>query len=211
MIPRAVLACMLLAANLAANAFETVQIAKDVSALVGELGQRSPGNLGHNMTSGFIVAAEGIVVIDTGGSLANAQAIHAAIREVITKPVIYAVNTGGQDHRWFGNDYFRRQGAKIVAAEAAARDTRERGPNQAEAARSLLKEKFDGTRLAYPDTTFSDRYTLPVTQERIELLYTGGAHTIGDIFAYLENYGDLAFRSRNALAVAEEIFQLQPK
>jgi len=300
---------MLLAANLAANAFETVQVAKNVYALVGELGQRSPVNLGHNMTSGFIVTAEGVVVIDTGGSLANAQAIHAAIRQVTTKSVIYAVNTGGQDHRWLGNDYFRRQGARIVAAEAAERDMRERGLNQAEAARSLLKEKFDGTRLVYPDTTFSDRYTLPITSEKIELLYTGGAHTIGDVlvwlpersivfagdtvfvdrllgimpgsmqrwtrsleflrdelkprvvvpghgrvtdldktlrdsydylmflrgtvarrfaegafdpveasqnldqsrFAYLQNYDDLAFRSRNALAVAEEIFQLQPK
>jgi len=299
---------MLLAAHVAANAFETVQVAKGVYALVGELGQRSPGNLGHNMTSGFIVTAEGVIVIDTGGSLANAQAIHAAIRQVTTKSVIYAVNTGGQDHRWLGNDYFRRQGARIVAAEAAERDMRERGLNQAEAARSLLKEKFDGTRLVYPDTTFSDRYTLPITSEKIELLYTGGAHTIGDVlvwlpersivfagdtvfvdrllgimpgsmqrwtrsleflrdelkprvvvpghgrvtdldktlrdsydylmflrgtvarrfaegafdpveasqnldqsrFAYLQNYDDLAFRSRNALAVAEEIF-LQPK
>ncbi len=30
-------------------------------------------------------------------------------------------------------------------------------------------------------------------------------------FAYLESYGDLAFRSRNALSVAEEIFQAQQK
>jgi glyoxylase-like metal-dependent hydrolase (beta-lactamase superfamily II) len=300
---------MLLVGSLAANAFETAQIANDVYALVGELGQRSPDNLGHNMTSGFIVTAEGVVVIDTGGSLADAQAIHAAIRQVTTKPVIYAVNTGGQDHRWFGNDYFKRQGASIVAADAAVRDMRERGANQAEVARSLLKEKFDGTRLSYPDTTFAERYTLPVKGEKIELLYTGGAHTAGDIlvwlplrsivfagdtvfhdrllgimpgsaqrwmrsleflrdelrprvvvaghgrvadldktlrdsydylaflrgtvtrryaegafdpveasqnldqsrFAYLENYGDLAFRSRNALAVAEDIFQAQQK
>lgn len=48
---------MLLAGSPAANAFETVLVAKDVYALVGELGQRSPGNLGHNMTSGFIVTA----------------------------------------------------------------------------------------------------------------------------------------------------------
>jgi len=309
LISRTALVCMLLAGSLAANAFETVQVAKDVYALVGELGQRSPGNLGHNMTSGFIVTPDGVVVIDTGGSLANAQAIHAAIRQVTTRPVIYAVNTGGQDHRWFGNDYFKRQGASIVAAEAVVRDMRERGASQAEATRSLLKEKFDGTRLAYPDITFAQRYTLPVNGQKIELIYTGGAHTVGDIFvwlpqrsivfagdtvfldrllgimpgsaqrwmrsleflrdelrprvvvpghgrvadldqtlrdsygyltflretvvrrfaagafdpveasqnldqsrfAYLENYGDLAFRSRNALAVAEEIFEAQQK
>lgn len=306
---RAYVTCLLLTGSLAAHAVETVQMANGVYALVGDLGQRSPANLGHNMTSGFIVTDAGVVVIDTGGSLANAQAIHAAIRKVTTKPVIYAVNTGGQDHRWFGNDYFKRQGATIVAAEAAVRDMRERGANQAEATRALLKEKFDGTRLAYPNITFTQRHTLPVQGEQIELLYTGGAHTIGDIvvwlpqrsivfagdavfvdrllgivpgsaqrwirsleflrdelkprvvvpghgrvtdldhalrdsydylaflrgtvtrrfaegafdpveagqnldqsrFAYLENYGDLAFRSRNALAVADEIFQLQQK
>ncbi len=306
---RAYVTCLLLTGSLAAHAVETVQMANGVYALIGDLGQRSPANLGHNMTSGFIVTDAGVVVIDTGGSLANAQAIHAAIRKVATKPVIYAVNTGGQDHRWFGNDYFKRQGATIVAAEAAVRDMRERGANQAEATRALLKEKFDGTRLAYPNITFTQRHTLPVQGEQIELLYTGGAHTIGDIvvwlpqrsivfagdavfvdrllgivpgsaqrwirsleflrdelkprvvvpghgrvtdldhalrdsydylaflrgtvtrrfaegafdpveagqnldqsrFAYLENYGDLAFRSRNALAVADEIFQLQQK
>jgi glyoxylase-like metal-dependent hydrolase (beta-lactamase superfamily II) len=306
---RAFLACLLLTGSLLAHAFETVEVANGVYALVGDLGQRSPVNLGHNITSGFIVTDAGVVVIDTGGSLANAQAIHAAIRKVTAKPVIYAVNTGGQDHRWFGNDYFKRQGASIVAAEAAVRDMRERGVNQAEATQSLLKEKFDGTRLVYPDITFAQRHTLPVEGEKIELIYTGGAHTIGDIFvslpqrsivfagdtvfadrllgimpgsalrwiksleflrdelkprvvvpghgrvtglgqalrdsydylvflrgtvtrrfaegafdpveasqnldqsrfAYLQNYDDLSFRSRNALAVAEEIFQAQQK
>ena len=91
------------------------------------------------------MTAPGVVVIDTGGSLADAQAIHAAIRKVTDKPVIYAVNSGGQDHRWFGNDYFKRQGAKLIASEAAARDMRERGAAQEATAQLLLKEKFAGT------------------------------------------------------------------
>jgi glyoxylase-like metal-dependent hydrolase (beta-lactamase superfamily II) len=309
MISRALLAGLLLAGSLTANAFETVRVADGVHALVGDLGQRSPGNLGHNMTSGFIVTGEGVVVIDTGGSLANAKAIHAAIRKVTGAPVIFAVNTGGQDHRWFGNDYFRRQGAKIVAAESAVTDMRNRGLEQVERIKPLLGGEFDGTRLAYPDTTFAQRMTLPVKGVTVELIYTGGAHTAGDLlvwlpaqsivfagdtvfadrllgilpgsagrwiksleylrdtlkprivipghgrvtdldralrdsydylaflrgavnrrykegafdpveasqnldqsrFAYLHNYDDLGLRSRNALAVAEEVFQARPK
>jgi glyoxylase-like metal-dependent hydrolase (beta-lactamase superfamily II) len=179
------LASLLVIASLSAQAFDTVKVADGVYALVGDLGQRSPDNLGHNMTSGFVVTSQGVVVIDTGGSLANAQAIHAAIRKVADKPVIYAINTGGQDHRWFGNDYFKRRGAKLVAAEAAVPDMRERGAAQEATAQQLLKEKFAGTRLVYPDITFKDRYTLPVAGERIELIYTGGAHTPGDIFVWL--------------------------
>ena len=183
--PRAFFASLLFIASLSAHAVDTVKVADSVYALVGDLGQRSPENLGHNITSGFIVTAQGVVVIDTGGSLANAQAINTAIRKVTDKPVIYAINSGGQDHRWFGNDYFKRQGAKLIASEAAARDMHERSAAQVATAQPLLKEKFAGTQLVYPDITFQDRYTLPVAGERIELIYTGGAHTPGDILVWL--------------------------
>jgi len=199
--PRVLLASLLVVLSLSAQAFDTVKVADGVYALVGDLGQRSPENLGHNMTSGFIVSAQGVVVIDTGGSLANAQAIHAAIRKVTDKPLLFAINTGGQDHRWFGNDYFKRQGAKLVAAEAAVPDMRERGAAQEVTAQQLLKEKYAGTRLVYPDSTFKDRYTLPIKNERIELIYTGGAHTPGDIFVWLPQRsivftGDVVFVQR---------------
>jgi len=198
---RTLLVSLLFVVSLPAHAIDTVKVADGVYALVGDLGQRSPENLGHNITSGFIVTAQGVVVIDTGGSLANAQAIHAAIRKVTGKPVIYAVNSGGQDHRWFGNDYFKRQGAKLIASEAAARDMRERGVAQEVTVQLLLKEKFAGTQLVYPDITFQDRYTLPVEGERIELIFTGGAHTPGDILVWLPQRsivfaGDAVFAQR---------------
>lgn len=189
LMPRTVIATLIVAltfiVSLPAHAFETVRVADGVYALVGDLGQRSPENLGHNMTSGFIVTDTGVVVVDTGASLLGAQAIHAAIRKVTDKPVIYAVNTGGQDHRWLGNDYFKRQGARIVAAEAGARDMRERGAEQMAMAERFLKDKFAGTEPVYPDVTFKERHALPVKGERIELIYTGGAHTPGDILVWL--------------------------
>lgn len=199
--PRSLFASLLFVVSLSAHAFDTVKVADSVYALVGDLGQRSPENLGHNITSGFIVTAQGVVVIDTGGSLANARAIHTAIRKVTDKPVIYAVNSGGQDHRWFGNDYFKRQGAKLIASEAAARDMRERHAAQEATAQMLLKEKFLGTQLVYPDITFQDRYTVPVKGERIELIFTGGAHTPGDILVWLPQHsivfaGDTVFAQR---------------
>ena len=199
--PRAILATLLFAASLTAHAVDTVKVADGVYALVGDLGQRSPENLGHNMTSGFIVTAEGVVVIDTGASKLGAQAIHAAIRKVSDKPVIYAVNTGGQDHRWLGNDYFKRQGAKLVASAAGLDDMRTRGAEQIAMAKRLLKEKYAGTEPVYPDVTFKDRYRLPVKGERIELIYSGGAHTSGDILVWLPQHsivftGDTVFVQR---------------
>jgi glyoxylase-like metal-dependent hydrolase (beta-lactamase superfamily II) len=126
-----------------------------------------------------------VVVVDTGASKLGAQAIHAAVRKITDKPVIYAVNTGGQDHRWLGNDYFKRQGAKLVASAACVDDMRKRGAEQMAQAERFLKDKYAGTVPAYPDITFKDRYTLPVKGERIELIFTGGAHTPGDILVWL--------------------------
>lgn len=198
---RLLTACLLLAGSLTASAFETVRVADNIYALVGDLGQRSPQNLGHNMTSGFIVTNDGVVVIDTGGSRANAEAIHAAIRKVSDKKIIYAINSGGQDHRWFGNDYFRKQGAKIVAADSTAKDMHDRGAEQVERIKPLLGDKFAGTQLVYPDTTFAQRMTLPVKGITIELIYTGGAHTPGDLLVWLPQFslvfaGDTVFAER---------------
>jgi len=192
---------LLLFTTTGALAFDTVRVADNIYALVGDLGQRSPENLGHNMTSGFVVTGQGVIVIDTGGSRANAEAIHAAIRKVSDKKIIYAINTGGQDHRWFGNDYFRHQGAKIVAAESTDKDMRNRGAEQVERIKPLLGGKFSGTQLVYPDTTFAQRLTLPVKDITIALMYTGGAHTPGDLLVWLPQQsvvfaGDTVFADR---------------
>ncbi len=191
----------LLSLSLSVSAFETVRVTDRVYALVGDLGQRSPENLGHNMTSGFVIADDGVVVIDTGGSARDAQAIFEAIRKVTDKPIKWAVNTGGQDHRWLGNGYFRNRGVPIIASQAAAQDMRNRTAEQVGRARTLLKEQFQGTEAVYPDHTFVERHTLPVHGVTIELIYTGGGHTSGDIFVWLPEQkivftGDIVFVQR---------------
>lgn len=184
-----------------AAAFETVRVSDRVYAMVGDLGQRSPQNLGHNMTSGFVIADDGVVVIDTGGSYRDAQAIHAAIRNITGKPVKWAINTGGQGHRWLGNGYFKRLGVPIIAAEAGKKDMQNRGAQQVAMAKHNLKEQFEGTEAVYPDHVFTDRYTLPVKGVKIELIYTGGGHTAADIFVWLPEKriaftGDIVFAQR---------------
>jgi len=182
--------------------FKTVKVTDRVYALVGELTQRSPANLGNNMTSGFIVADDGVVVVDSGGSAAGAKVIVEAIRAVTDKPVRWVINSGGQDHRWFGNDYFQRVvGAKVIASEPGVLDMKARGLQQFEAGQRNLGEKFAGTVLAYPDVTFAKRHKLAVSGVEIELIESGGAHTKADIFVWLPKEklvltGDIVFVDR---------------
>ena len=102
-------------------------VAEGIWALVGEKAQRSPDNLANNATFGVIDTAEGLVLVDPGGTWKGAAQIERAIRSISDKPVILVVNTGGQDHRWLGNGYWQAMGARVIAAAPAVDDQKRRG------------------------------------------------------------------------------------
>lgn len=105
-----------------AEELELQEITHNTYAIVGSLDNRTPDNLGNNATFGFVVTTEGVVLIDAGGTYKGAQKIHEVIQRVTDKPIVKVINTGGQDHRWLGNSYFKRLGAEIIAHEKAVKD-----------------------------------------------------------------------------------------
>ena len=128
-----------------ALALDTVKVTDGIYAFMGEKKQRSPTNLANNATFGLIVTNKGTVLIDPGGSWKGAEALHAAIRQVTDQPVQHVINTGGQDQRWLGNGYWRKQGATIIASEAAISDQKDRRSMQMTMLDQLLKDSFTGT------------------------------------------------------------------
>ena len=188
--------------NLQAAPFKTIKVSDDVYALVGDLTQRSQKNLGHNMTSGFIITKNAVVVVDAGGSIADAKAINDAIKKITNKPIKYVINTGGQDHRWIGNSYFKKiKDINIIASKACEKDMIKRKDFQFSMAKKYLKDKFEDTKPTYPNITFEKNYLLPIKDKKIKLLFTGGGHTKGDIFVIVEDEGivftgDIIFSQR---------------
>ena len=67
--------------SLAAD-LEPVKIVEGVYAFVGELGEPTVQNEGNVGNSGFIVGADGVVVVDTGISYRHGQAMLRAIARV---------------------------------------------------------------------------------------------------------------------------------
>jgi glyoxylase-like metal-dependent hydrolase (beta-lactamase superfamily II) len=168
------------------SALELVKVADYVYALVGDLGQRSPENLGSNSTHGFIVTSGGIVVIDPGATAKGAKRIEQMIRTVSNLPVIAVINTGGQDHRWLGNGYFKAKGAKIIAATAAIADQRKRLDEQWMGLKMLVGEAgLEGTAPTYADAQIDAPATLSLGDVRVEVIPSGGAHTPGDAIVWL--------------------------
>jgi len=186
-----------------------VPVKKDVYALVGEAAQRSPKNLGNNATFGVVVTPAGVVLTDPGGSAKGAEMIANAIKTVTDKPVVAVINTGGQDHRWMGNGYFMKLGAKVYASAAAVEDHKERTSAQLTGlARLIGEDNLAGTEPVYADNVFEEKLELDVGGVNFKLFNPAVAHTPGDTFVWLADRkvvftGDIVYVDR-LLAVNAE-------
>jgi len=162
------------------------RVADGVYAFIGETGPRTEANEGINANLGLVVTPAGAVLIDSGATFQGARQIHEAVGRVTTQPVRWVVNTGGQDHRWLGNGYFRAQGAELIAHAAGEADMLNRGNDQLQALKTLLGPKADGTTPTLPSRWIrgsDDRLELGGVV--FEFRHRGGAHTPGDMLVWL--------------------------
>lgn len=186
----------------AAPVLKTEQIAEDVFALVGPTTNRDPQNLGNNANFGVVVTSEGVVLIDPGATRKGAQMIHEAVRAITDEPIRVVINTGGQDHRWLGNGYFKELGAHIVANENAVDDQKARVQDQLISLTDLVgSDGLAGTEPVYADETFAERKDMKIGGTSIEIHHAGHAHTPGDSFVWLPVHrimftGDIVYTDR---------------
>ena len=180
----------------------TEKLAENVYALIGPLTNRDPVNLGNNANFGVIVTTDGVVLIDPGATYRGAQMIQTAIDNITNQPVKWVINSGGQDHRWLGNGYFRERGAKIIASENAISDQKTRTRDQLNGLYTLVgAEGVAGTTPVYADESFRDKQLLTPGGTRIEIYHSGPAHTPGDSFVWLPEHdivfaGDIVYTDR---------------
>jgi len=181
---------------------KTERLADNVYALIGPPTDRNPQNMGNNANFGVVVTDEGVVLIDPGGTHKGAGMIHDAVRAITDKPIVLVIDTGGQDHRWLGNGYFKALGARIVANEKAVTDQKARLQDELSRLGNLIgSEGLDGTEAVYADETFTDRKLLTIGGTRIEIHHAGHAHTPGDSFVWLPDHkilfsGDIVYMDR---------------
>ncbi|MEX0971272.1 MAG: MBL fold metallo-hydrolase [Paracoccaceae bacterium] len=194
-------ACVAVPSAVLADVLTVQPVTEDVWAIVGPLEQRSEVNLANNATFGLVVTREGAVLMDPGGSWKGAEMLHATIRTITDLPVVYVIDTGGQDHRWLGNGYWQAQGATVIASAAAVEDHRARARDHMIALSQFLGEGLAGTEPAYADVIFQADYTLDLGGFSFEIMHRGAAHTPGDSFIWLDERnvmftGDIVYVDR---------------
>ncbi|WP_245968776.1 MBL fold metallo-hydrolase [Tibeticola sediminis] len=162
------------------------RVADNVYAYVGDTEGRTYENEGLNANLGLVVTPAGAVLIDSGPTRQVAQKIEAAVRAVTSQPIRWVINTGGQDHRWLGNGYFKEKGAEIIAHQNAEADMKARAGEHVEGLSRVLKERFEGTVPVLPTRWLTEPDTrLDLGGTVIELKHRGGGHTPGDTLVWL--------------------------
>lgn len=161
-------------------------VADGVYAHIGDLEGRTYENEGLNANIGLVVTPAGALLIDSGASMQSARQIADAASRITTLPIKWVINTGGQDHRWLGNGYFKAHGAEIIAHRSAQADMQARKLEHMNALKPVLKEKLDGTVPTLPTRFLTDTGTrLELGGVVIEVKHRDGGHTPGDSLVWL--------------------------
>jgi glyoxylase-like metal-dependent hydrolase (beta-lactamase superfamily II) len=123
--------------------------------------------------SAIILLDDGVLVVDTQSSPAQASPVIAQIRALTDKPVRYVVNTHFHWDHWQGNPAYREawpHGLEIISLEAT---------------REYLEMQSKTAPEALPTLTFARRLILHGRARRVELLWLGRGHTDADLVVYL--------------------------
>ncbi len=167
-------------------------LAPGVFVIPGSGGAADERNLGRIGNAGFIVGERGVLVIDTGTSLAHGRAILAAIRSVTDKRVLLALVTHTRPEFLFGGQAFQEAGIPVRMHDRAARLMAARCETCLKQLRQAVGEApMAGTAMYKPDQTFEAPHAIDDIGRAVRVLYFGHSSGPGDIAVLDEASGTL--------------------
>jgi cyclase len=163
------------------------------------------GSWGLNNT-GFLVASDGVTLIDTCFTERRSRMFHDAIRRVTERPLRTLVNTHHHGDHTHGN-YVFLPAATIVGHELCRKEVIETGHS---ATGLFPGVEWGEIEIAPPFLTFEERLNLYVDDLKVELIYVGPAHTTNDIIAWVPERevlftGDVIFNQGTPFAMMGSI------
>ncbi len=178
-----------------------VEVIPHVWSAIGATAPPTYENAGHNNNLSFIVTGDGVIVVNGGASWKLAEALHAEIRAVTDQPVKLLINENGQGHSMLGNGYWAAQGVPVLAHEEAAEEFADGSGQDLAALERYARENAEGTVIALPTETFTDRKVIEMGEVTVEVLHLGPAHSPGDTQVWIPQWsmmiaGDIAFHER---------------
>ncbi|KMP11313.1 hypothetical protein UR09_03685 [Candidatus Nitromaritima sp. SCGC AAA799-A02] len=170
----------------------TVEVLKNVYTIVNGDGVDS------NTT--FIITEEGVIVIDTRPTPAEARKVMQEIRKRTDLPIVYTINTHYHGDHTFGNQVFRD--SKTIIAHKNVRDKLVRsGKEHLAFFKTFDLPGMDEVKIAPPNVVYETGMEIWLGGYHLQLFYRGRGHTDGDTIIYIPHLrtviaGDLIFNRK---------------
>jgi cyclase len=153
---------------------------------------------GFDSNSTFIITQEGVIVIDTRTTPAEAKKALEELRKITDKPVLYTINTHYHGDHTFGNQVFS-ESKTIIAHENVRKMLKgQNGLDHLEMFKTFGIAGLDEVQITLPNMVYKKKMEIFLGGYHLELLHLGKGHTDGDTVVYLEALklviaGDLVF------------------
>ncbi len=224
------LACLLLACGARAQSVEVrpVRVSEHTWYVQGLPGVASAANRGYNSNAGFVVTADGIVVIDALGTPALGRELVRAIRNVSDAPIRRVIVTHYHADHFYGLPAFKAEGAEVWAHNEA-REYLEGGEAKArleQRRRELAPWVDEQTQLVPPDRWLEGDASFSLGGLHFDVTYMGPAHAPDDLIVLVREdqalfSGDILFSgrvpfvgnadSRRWLGAIDALLKLKPR
>ena len=177
------------------------KVAENVYSAIGATAPGTYANSGHNNNLSFVITNEGVLVFNASDNYLLAKALHHEIKKLTDKPIKYVVLENAQGHAMLGSNYWKKQGAEIIAHVDALKEMENHGQEVLQRMKNGRRDKAQWTEFTLPDKTFEDKLVIEMGGEHFEILHLGPAHSPGDISLWMPQKkllisGDVAFHQR---------------
>lgn len=172
--------CCLPRPGRAAESFSMDEVAPGIFVRRGPDAEATPENDDAIANIGFVVGRDGVLVTESGGSLADGQWLRAEIARRTEKPVKYVMLTHVHPDHVFGAAAFKAD-APVFVGHAALRGALDaRGEFYRKRLADILGEDRAG-RVVYPTLEVKDAAEIDLGDRTLRLTAHGTAHTNCDL------------------------------
>ncbi len=155
---------------------------------------------GIDSNTTFLITKEGVIVIDTRVTPAEARKVKEEVRKQTQLPILYTINTHYHGDHSFGNQVFKDSHTIIAHENVRKALEYEAGKEHLDFFKTLKIPGIEETVVTPPNMVFKEKMHIWAGEYHLELIHMPG-HTDGDLFIYIEALktiiaGDLIFNGK---------------